>query len=181
MNLHLKECSDCSGDNFFCETCGGVGPFVQGLRDIAPTFLKNNRWEYFDCIPSKYNPYYIYFVKQYVATLDRTSQVAYYHYIAGVPINQTSLLLGLSERQIKSLLERIYDNVQKFFEDERVYNRSETFYKNFYNILLDPAYDDDDIANAYDEEVAVIKITRAYALKAHENAERTEKEEAEEQ
>jgi hypothetical protein len=166
MNAHQNECSECNGDNFFCDTCGGVGPFVQGLRDMAPKFLENNTWEYFNCVPSKYNPYYIYFVKQYVSTLDRTSQVAYYHYIAGMPLTQTALLLGLSERQIKALLEKIYNNVQKFFDDERVYNRSDAFYRNFYKILLDPQYDDDEIAAAYDEEVAVIKIARAYALKA---------------
>lgn len=152
-----------SKESFFAN---GIGPFKQALIEQVSKYKEN--WYIFCTCPKRYHAYYVYFVKKYVATLDRKSQIAYYHYISGLPKHHTSVLLRMSNKQIDHILDLIHENAIEFFEQCDVFNKDASHIMKFYNQLLNPDIDDEEIAEKFDQEVATIKIARVFALQDKE-------------
>ena len=140
---------------------------MKAMKEHCPNRVKE--WSEFGAdLPKKYNPYYIYFIKEYISTLDRKSQVAYYHYIADVPRKHTSALLRMTDRQLDKLLDDIYRNAVKFLEDNEVevFDKNSLIFAGFYDMLLDESIEEEKIAKWFNEDIATIKITRVFALQA---------------
>ncbi|PTY93004.1 hypothetical protein [Heyndrickxia sporothermodurans] len=161
------DCAQCNKDAFFCDNCGGLGPFTKALREECPV-KKHKSWSEFGYkLPKEYNPYYIYFVKEFVATLDRKSQVAYYHHIANIPKHHTLMLLSMTERQLEHLMDDIYRNALKFLqENEDMFRKNKQIYIAFYDMLLDESIDEEKIAKWFNVDIASIKVSRVFALQA---------------
>ncbi|MCY7865990.1 hypothetical protein P8918_12805 [Bacillus spizizenii] len=173
MQNRCSECikPDCSKEqDFFCETCGGIGPFEQAIMDATPH--EKADWGGLWNLPSRYLPVYIFFIRKYVATLDRSSQIAYFHYISGIPKEDTSLILGMSEQQLEGLLEIIYRDAKKYIQDiktdennGRFLEEEEEIYR-YYDALIDESVPDEDLAYEFEEELATVKISRAFASRS---------------
>lgn len=116
-------------------------------------------------IPEKLRPYYSYFIKEYASSLDRTSQIAFYHQLINLDPIVSASILGVSERQLKKILRNIQTNILEFLKDYMVIKRDDEVYINYYNSLINNDYDDDELATRYNEDIAAIKISRVLTLK----------------
>lgn len=162
MDGIYKECNQ--KGTFFCKKTGGIEPFKKALYGYAKR--ENHDWYWFFSCPIQYSPYYIHFVRKYIATLDKKTQIIFYHYIAGIPIQDTSVLTCMSEQKIVETINKIYADAVVFFEKCNVFDKDAYLYKRFFEKLLDTNIEDDKIAEEFDEEIATVKIARVFALQS---------------
>lgn len=155
-------CPECKKDkSLFCRTCGGIVPFEKLLLENSDEKLKAAKKE----LPKKYYPYYVYLLKEYLSTLDRTSQIVCFHHFKGIPKRITSSLLGISLQQIDAIIKSSRRNLLKFIKQCKLYMSSDDACNIFYNMLINSNIDDDEIADMFREEIGVIKVARSFALK----------------
>ena len=155
--------------DFFCKERGGIVPFKQFILSDVRTHKPD--WNALNKLPVEHAPYYTYFINKYVSTLDRKSQVVYYHYLSGVPIATTCILLHIDEIKALRILNFIYEEKRSAlayldeFQDKHFYDGFPEDCEEYYDALTDELVTDEEIAHEYDQELSSVKIARMFTEK----------------
>lgn len=106
---------------------------------------------------------FLMYAREYIVSLDRSSQVIFYHTMKNIDIKVTSIITSLSEEKICQVLRFMkrsaFARLESFNYEGSVRDYWEI--KSFVDDLI-YSYDrsDAEIVKIYDEEVSVVKILR---------------------
>lgn len=141
--------------------------FVKSLRDLNEQFY--NRIARIDSTYPDLEKYaFLLFMRDHIDSLDRSSQIIFYHVMKNIDIKATTIITSLSEEKINQVL---------IFMEKSAYVRLESFdyeapVKDYWELkaFIDDlvySYDksDADIVKIYGESTAVIKILRHLSKK----------------